>query len=35
MERIDMKLQTRKAVGHQENGVDKKKEEGIYIFKKN
>lgn len=35
VERIDMKLTTRKGVGHSENGIDKKKEEGIYIFKKN
>lgn len=37
VERIDMKLQTRKGVGHkdEETGADKKKEEGIYVFKKN
>lgn len=34
VERIDMRLQTRKGCGHSENGVDKKKEEGIYVFKK-
>ena len=35
VERIDMKLTTRRGNGHNIDGVDKKKEEGIYIFKKN
>lgn len=35
VEKIDMKLTTRRGNGFKEDGVDKKKEEGIYIFKKN
>lgn len=31
---ITMKLQTRRGAGHKEDGVDKDKKEGIYVFKK-
>lgn len=31
---ITQKLQTRRGVGHKENGVDRDKKEGIYVFKK-
>ncbi len=34
VETIGMKLQTRRGVGHKENGLDKDKKEGIFIFKK-
>lgn len=34
VETIGQKLQTRRGVGHKENGVDKDKKEGIYVFKK-
>lgn len=34
VEVISQKLQTRRGVGHKENGVDKDKKEGIYVFKK-
>ena len=35
IEQINMKLQTRRGNGHKENGKDKVKKEGIFIFKKN
>lgn len=35
IEQIAMKLQTRRGNGHKENGQDKVKKEGIFIFKKN
>ena len=34
VETITQKLQTRRGVGHKENGLDKDKKEGIYVFKK-
>lgn len=34
IEQIHMKLQTRRGVGHKENGEDKVKKEGIFVFKK-
>ena len=35
IEQITMKLQTRRGNGHKENGQDKVKKEGIFVFKKN
>jgi hypothetical protein len=34
VEEILMQLQTRRGTGHKENGEDKKKNEGIFVFKK-